>query len=165
METKRNQRRAYGLREKMMALSPPRVILAEDDADVRSLIAAALRGEGYGVLEAQDGTELVEGIDSALLFGSVTGGLDAVALVISDIRMPGHTGLEVLAGLRRAEVEVAVILVTAYADAETRDEARRLGADALVSKPFELEVLLSAVHALAPVVGGAAPAPSSWRVL
>jgi CheY-like chemotaxis protein len=125
----------------MVALPPPLVLVAEDDPDVRRLVATALRIDGYSVIEARDGTDLVEHIGSALLFGNLRGELDPVSLVISDIRMPGRDGLEILAHLRSSEIGVAVILMTAHGDAATRSRAERLGVDAFLSKPFEIDVL------------------------
>ena len=163
MKSKLNRRRAYELRERMLSLGPPRVLVAEDDADVRALIATTLRSEGYSVIEAKDGMELIEQVGSALLFANVTGELNPVSLVISDIRMPGHTGLDVLAGLRRADVGIAVLLVSAYGDADTLEEAIRLGADAFVHKPFEIDVLLSVVRDLAPLPETGSSSPNRLR--
>ena len=146
MDTKQQRRRAYALRERMIAMSPPLVLVAEDDADVRRLVATALRVDGYSVIEAGDGAELIEHIGSALLFGNVRGDLDPVTLVISDIRMPGCDGLEVLAQLRRADIGVAVILMTAHGDSATRERAEHLGADAFLRKPFEIDHLRNVVR-------------------
>src|SRR4051812_18624646 len=148
MDMRQQRRRAYALRETMVAMSPPLVLLAEDDADVRCLVATALRKDGYSVVEARDGEDLVEHIGSALLFGNVRGELDPVALVISDVRMPGRSGLEVLASLRQSEVGVSVILMTAYADAAMREHAERLGVDAFLRKPFEIDELRGVVRAI-----------------
>jgi CheY-like chemotaxis protein len=130
----------------MIAMKPPLILVAEDDADVRRLVATTLRVDGYSVIEARDGTDLIEHIGSALLFGSIRGELDPVGLVISDIRMPGRDGLEILAHLRRSEIGVPVILMTAYPDAAVRGRAERLGVDAFLGKPFEIDDLRDLVH-------------------
>jgi CheY-like chemotaxis protein len=158
----KERRKAYELRERMNALRQPVVLLAEDDPDLRRLVATTLRLDGYGVVEARDGAELLEHIGSALLFGNLRGELHPVGIVISDIRMPGHSGLEVLAGLRRASVDVAMILMTAYPDPKVREEALRFGADAFLSKPFELDELRAVVHGLAPALS-MPESPPSWR--
>ena len=134
------------MRETMMAMSPPLVLLAEDDADVRRLIATALRMDGYSVIETADGDELVAHIGSALLFGNLRGEIDPVSLVISDIHMPGDDGLEILGRLRAADIGVRVILITAHADRDTRERAARLGADAFLGKPFEIDELRDVVR-------------------
>jgi CheY-like chemotaxis protein len=146
MDTKRQRRRAYALRETMIAMSPPLVLLAEDDVDVRRLVTTALRKDGWSVIEARDGADLLEQIGSALLFGNLRGEMAPVGLVISDVRMPGHDGLEVLAHLRRSEIDVAVILMTAYPDAVTRSRAESLGVEAFLHKPFEIDHLCGVVR-------------------
>jgi CheY-like chemotaxis protein len=139
----------------MIAMSPPLVLVAEDDADVRRLVATTLRVDGYSVIEARDGADLVEHIGSALLFGNVRGELEPIALVISDVRMPGRDGLEILAQLRRSEIGVAVILMTAYPDPAVRRSAERLGVDAFLCKPFEIDQLRGVVRAI--LTGEGAP--------
>ena len=146
MDSKRLRKRAYALREAMVAMPPPLVLVAEDDADVRQVVATALRKDGCSVIEAGDGADLVEHIGSALLFGNIRGELDPIALVISDIRMPGQSGLDVLAQLRRSDIGVAVILMTAHADAETRAQAERLGVDGFLAKPFDIDELRGLVQ-------------------
>jgi len=165
MDIKRHRRRAYALREQMIAMRPPIILLAEDDTDVRQFVATALRRDGYAVVEARDGEDLCDQIGSALLFGNVWGDMHPVAVVISDIRMPGQNGLEILADLRAADVGVAMILMTAYPDPEVHDQAMRLGADAFLRKPFEVDDLLALVHGIAPTHGAAAESPVSWRAI
>jgi CheY-like chemotaxis protein len=148
MDGKHERRRAYALRERMVAMPQPLVLLAEDDDDVRHLVATALRKDGHSVIEVCDGDDLVEHIGSALLFGHVRGELDPVAMVISDIRMPGPDGLEILGQLRRSDIDVPVILMSAYADPATRAQAEQLCADAFLAKPFEIDELRGVVRRL-----------------
>lgn len=117
------------------------IILAEDDREMRVLVAEALRRDGYRVLEVPDGARLVERISSRLLSEFPR---DPVDLVISDVRMPGCTGLEFLSALRDADRETPVILMTAFGDAVTRAEAEALGA-LLFDKPFDIDDLRTAV--------------------
>jgi CheY-like chemotaxis protein len=118
------------------------VIVAEDEPDVRRLVAVALRSLGYDITEAGSGAELLDALGDALLGGRAA---DRPDLIISDIRMPGLTGLEILAGLRQARWPTAIVLMTAYADLTTREDAYRLGADALFAKPFDIDDLMTAV--------------------
>lgn len=123
-----------------------RVLLAEDDPDMRALLARALRRIGYSVVEVQDGLALLQRVRS---------GLDdehdvAPDLIISDIRMPGCSGLEVLAGLRACDWAMPVILITAFGDEAAHAEARRLGAALLLDKPFDLDDLLHVAQAIIP---------------
>jgi CheY-like chemotaxis protein len=121
---------------------PPRIIVAEDEEDVRQLVTVALRGLGYEIVEARTGAELLDEIGDGLL---EVAGARRPDLIISDIRMPGLTGLEILAGLRAAEWPTAIVLMTAYPSVETREEAERLGADAFFAKPFDIDDLVTAV--------------------
>jgi DNA-binding response OmpR family regulator len=148
VDGKRQRRKAYQLRELMMKMPPPLALLAEDDPELRRLLATALRKDGWSVIEAVDGTDLVELIGSALLFGNLRGELEPIALVISDIRMPGHSGLEVLHQLRKADISARVVLLTAHTDDTVRAEAERLGADALLPKPFEIDELCGVARQL-----------------
>jgi CheY-like chemotaxis protein len=127
-----------------------RVIVAEDATDIRQMVAVALRGLGYETIEAASGAELLDHLADAVL--SEEPALRP-HLIVSDIRMPGLTGLEILAGLRQAGWRTHIVLMTAYADAETRAEAHRLGADALFAKPFDIEDLLTLIVNMPPASG------------
>jgi CheY-like chemotaxis protein len=127
-----------------------RVVVAEDDADLRAMIVTALRGLGYDPVEAQTGAELLEHLSDALLTGDASRGPD---LVISDVRMPGLTGLGILTGLRQANWSRPFILMTAYADPGLREDAERLGA-AFFAKPFEIDDLVTLVVNLTPAPHG-----------
>jgi len=118
-----------------------RVLLAEDDPDMRALLASALRHDGLDVIEVADGTELFDYIGSTWAGAGPQGRPD---LIISDVRMPGFTGLEILDILRQAEFGLPVILITAFGSPETHQQAHRLGAVAVFDKPFELEDLTTA---------------------
>ena len=117
--------------------SSARVLLAEDDSEMRSLIACALRLDGYDVLEAEDGGRLLVAITDAYTDGD---GRDAFDLVISDVRMPVASGLAVLESLRKANWQTPVILMTAFGDDATRARAEALGA-VLFDKPFDVDDL------------------------
>jgi len=117
---------------------PARVLVAEDDDDMRQLVVRALRDEGFYVEEVRSGWELLEYVGSCILDGRGEPPLD---LIVSDVRMHGVTGLDVLAGLRETDWATPVILLTAFGDAELHAEARRLGALAVFDKPFDFRDL------------------------
>ncbi|KYF93708.1 MULTISPECIES: response regulator [unclassified Sorangium] len=129
--------------------TPVRVLLAEDDRELRLLLATALRRDGYEVLEARDANHLLELMGDAL----VSGGGAPADVVVSDIRMPGRSGLELLAGLRRDDWATPVVLITAFGDPETHAEAYRLGADAVLDKPLDVDDLRVVVQTLASMRG------------
>jgi CheY-like chemotaxis protein len=118
--------------------APVRILVAEDDADIREALAEALRRDGYEVIEAHNGWELLQVLATQ---DPQTDGTSQVDLVISDLRMPGKNGLDVLAGLRCANGSTPFILITGYSDSQIHAEARRLGAAAVLAKPFALEQL------------------------
>lgn len=126
---------------------PPLAVVAEDSPQMRVLIAQMLRREGYEVVEAKDGSELLD-----LLVDTLRDQQPRIpALLVTDIWMPGCSGLEVLARLRRFGWPTRVIVITAFGDDTSHTEARRLGAALVLDKPFELSALASAARALVPV--------------
>ena len=104
----------------------------------------ALRKDGYDVVAVNDGGRLLV----ALAHGFVDHeGVNLADLVVSDVRMPVCTGMQILEQLRAARWHVPVILMTAFGDAATREHARTLGA-LLFDKPFDLDDLRTAVASL-----------------
>lgn len=134
--------------EERLARQRPRVIVAEDHLEMRALISDMLRLEGYEVTEARDGAALLDLIVETL---HPSEDPQIPDLIITDIWMPGCTGLEVLARLRRFDWATRVIVITAFGDEVAHAEARRLGAALVLDKPFELATLRAAALGLAPV--------------
>lgn len=124
----------------------PRVFLADDDHDTRAVVAAALRQDGFQVLEARDGRELLDMVAASLL-GE---GGPRPDLIVSDVRMPGFSGLGILTGLRASAWNVPFVLVTAYGSDDLFQEAREVGADAIFYKPFDIDDLRTAICNLLP---------------
>jgi len=118
----------------LRSVVPARVLLAEDDRDMREMIAGALRVDGHHVDEAADGRTALVRIARAM------SGANAYQLVISDIRMPVCGGLEILQDLRRTHTRIPMILMTAFAD-ETMQAAARAQGAVLLNKPFDLDDL------------------------
>lgn len=121
-----------------------RVLLAEDHPDTRSLVATALRLQGHEVVEVRDGV--------GLLYHALFGPRDVFEepeVIISDVRLPDWSGLEILGLLRRVELKTPFVLITAYGDSKTKAEAERWGAAGVVPKPLDLDKLCVMVRALA----------------
>jgi CheY-like chemotaxis protein len=114
-----------------------RVLLAEDDDEMRALLAQVLEKEGYDVIEASDGSELIDFVGLAVSVPDIESAPD---VIISDHRMPGWSGLEVLAGVRSLGSAVPFILITAFGNARLRDQAMRMGATAVIDKPVEVDI-------------------------
>jgi two-component system, response regulator, stage 0 sporulation protein F len=127
------------------SVPPIRVFLAEDDAEMRSMIASALRRDGHFVLEARDGPALLLELGHAY-WGDLPDPTPTV--VISDLRMPGRDGLTILRGLRQHAWCPAFILITGFGDEAIHREAANLGAHAVFDKPFDLDQLRAAVTRL-----------------
>jgi DNA-binding response OmpR family regulator len=120
----------------------PHILLAEDDSEMRTTLASVLRASGYEVVECAHGLDLLKLFAASQLQVHAS----SYSLLISDIRMPGLSGLEVLEGFRGKRGFPPVILITAFGDEETHIRARESGAVAVLDKPFEVEDLLAIVH-------------------
>jgi DNA-binding NtrC family response regulator len=125
------------------AVRPIRVLLAEDDNDMRRLLVCTLRRAHCEVIEARNGLQLTEQIERSRQQDA-----PSVDLIISDIRMPGCSGLDVLGALRRSDAATPVILITGFGDSETHAQAHRLGALAVFNKPFDMDDLHTLVMSL-----------------
>jgi DNA-binding response OmpR family regulator len=112
-----------------------RVLIAEDDNAMRGMLEAALGRAGFEVETATDGTELLLRLDAAQT------GERPPQLVVSDICMPGLSGLDVLSRVRQRFPDLPVILITAFGDPVTHRRARALGAADVIDKPFDLGLL------------------------
>jgi DNA-binding NtrC family response regulator len=114
---------------------PPRLLIVDDDAGQRSLLDSFLRSQGFETLLADSGARAL----TALRAGPVS-------LMISDVRMPGLSGLETLREARKQFPVLPVLLVTAYADIREAVGAMRDGAVNYLAKPIDLDELLVSVR-------------------
>ena len=123
---------------------PVRILLAEDDAEMRAVLASALRKEGYWVVTCEDGLRLAEELGASLIPGQSA----RFELIVSDIRLPGVTGMEILEGVHDWPGSPPLILITAFGDEATHLEADRLGVAAFLDKPFEMARFIETVRAV-----------------
>jgi DNA-binding response OmpR family regulator len=114
-----------------------RLLIAEDDADLRQVLSGLLQQSGYSVDGCTDGTAAL----SALLTGQY-------ALGIVDIGLPGLSGLEVVRALRNRGASVPILIVTARDALNDRVSGLDAGADDYLVKPFDLPELQARVRAL-----------------
>jgi signal transduction histidine kinase/HD-like signal output (HDOD) protein/ActR/RegA family two-component response regulator len=119
------------------ATSSGRILVVDDEQHIRDILAETLRDSGYSVETAANGQEGVVRLR--------TGSFD---LILLDIRMPIHSGLDVLKLLRRNSGSPPVMVITGLASSEELDEALRLGAAKCIRKPFHLKTLLSDIAGL-----------------
>ncbi|MBW1713053.1 MAG: sigma-54-dependent Fis family transcriptional regulator, partial [Deltaproteobacteria bacterium] len=106
------------------------ILVAEDEASLRELIAISLTQDGHRISQAEDGTQALD-----LLAAHV------FQLVITDIKMPGASGLDLLSYVQEHTPHTPVIIITGYGSVETAVEAIRLGAFDFQEKPLNLEHL------------------------
>lgn len=123
---------------------PPRILVAEDDPDMRRLVVEALRKDGYEVIDVPDGGRLLVTLAHELVDEN---GAQLADLLVSDVRMPTCSGMAILEQLRASQRRMPVILVTAFGDAATHAHAEALGA-LLFDKPFDMDDLRTAVASL-----------------
>lgn len=112
-----------------------RVLVVDDDPQVRSLVAAVLDTAGYRVVTVENGVEAVRQLDEI-----------PFALVVLDGEMPQLSGIEVLRRTRELGLGIPVIFMTARPSLE--GDARAAGASAFLRKPFAISELLKAAEAL-----------------
>ncbi len=114
----------------------PRLLIIEDSASTATALQKVLRTEGYGVdIAARGDVGLAQARDHAY------------DLVITDLKLPGLSGLDLIAQLRTAKPRLPIILMTAHGTTETAIEATKLGAFEYLVKPFEADELLDLVAA------------------
>jgi CheY-like chemotaxis protein len=118
-----------------------RVLLAEDDTEMRRFLSGVLLEDGYRVVEADNGIELLKRLEPSMIYAKVFGRILEYDMVVSDIRMPGLSGLDVLSALRKYDKETPIVLITAFGDDETHARAMGLGASAVIDKPFDVDEL------------------------
>lgn len=121
-----------------------RVLLAEDDPEMRALLCLAMRRDGYEVIEATDGAQLLVYLESLAMS---LPGQPAPDIIVSDIHMPGYSGLDLLSAMREANLELPVILITAFSDKATRGQAERFAA-ILLDKPLDIDDLRRVVRSI-----------------
>ena len=129
---------------------PTRVLLGEDDVQMRSLLAWCLREAGYEVDEAESGSDLLERLAPSLQEARLTGKPVEFDIVLTDVCMPGMSGLDVLAGFRKYDTLTPFILITGFGDPETHERAYALGASAVIDKPFDIDALGTVLRRLLP---------------
>src|SRR2546425_5739080 len=119
---------------KMRMKSRPKILLIEDDASIVGGLKKELQAEGYEVAVAQRGDD-----------GLAEAKGQPFDVVITDLRMPGLSGLELVEQLHATKPKLPIILVTAFGTTETAIEATKLGAYDYLLKPFDMAELLDLV--------------------
>lgn len=128
---KTDKSQAALIKERENSPSGEKILVVDDQRNMRATLAMMLRGAGYDVDEAADGAQ-----------GKEKGTTGAYDVVITDLRMGEYDGIEVLRAIKEAQPMTEVIVMTAYGTIESAVEAMRLGAFDYIQKPFTEEELL-----------------------
>ena len=107
-----------------------RVLVVDDEPSMRDMLRIVLRRDGYDVAVARNGAEAIEILQR-----------DPIDLLLSDIRMPDVSGVDVLRAAKDVNRDVVAIMMTAFASTDTAVEALRLGANDYFTKPFSMDEL------------------------
>ena len=116
--------------------SAKRILVVDDDAQIRSLLRALLEGEGYDVAEAGNGEELWDQLRN-----------EHTTLVTLDLGLAGEDGLELAREIRR-RMDIPIIMISGKSDDVDRIVGLELGADDYITKPFNLREVLARVRAV-----------------
>jgi DNA-binding NtrC family response regulator len=118
-----------------MGKNEVKILVVDDDEIVRDVITTLLSGEGYRVRAAKDGLDAIKILRT-----------EEIHLVITDLRMPGADGIEVLKESINLDPGRAVIILTAYGTLDTALKAIREGAYDYMTKPFKMEEMIIRVN-------------------
>jgi CheY-like chemotaxis protein len=117
------------------------ILVVDDEPDVEALFRQQfrrdLRAGRFSMEFAQSASKALARIPDA--------GDEALILILSDINMPGMSGLELLPKAKALRPDVPIIMITAYGDAETKRKALERGAEALLTKPIDFVILRSEI--------------------
>jgi DNA-binding NtrC family response regulator len=116
-------------------LQHPRILVVDDDPGQRSLLNSFLKSQGFETVVADSGERALEALRNGMF-----------SMMISDVRMPGLSGLETLRQARKEQIMVPVLLVTAFTDVRDAVAAMRDGAVNYLAKPIDLDELLASVQ-------------------
>jgi two-component system response regulator PrrA len=120
-----------------MAPSSDRVLLVEDDAAVRDAVSAGLSVHGFDVSVVGDGEQAIEAVAEKLY-----------DVVVLDVGLPGISGIDVCLALRRQEIDVPILILSARDQVGDRVAGLQAGADDYLVKPFDLSELTARLGAL-----------------
>ncbi len=131
-----------------MGLAP--ILIVDDESEMRSALSHALTRSGFSVESAVSGTDALVKIKK-----------DPISLVITDLKMPEMSGMELIGALKKLKPEIAVIVITAFGSIHNAVEAMQAGAADYLLKPFSFETLVATVKKVLGVTAGMGEARTS----
>jgi two-component system response regulator AtoC len=108
-----------------------KILVVDDEAEIRSLLGAVLQSKGFEVVAAEDGAAALQQVQR-----------ERPAVILLDLSMPRMSGMDALPEIKRLDGDVPVIICTAHADLATAVRAMKLGAYDFLTKPFDVELLV-----------------------
>jgi CheY-like chemotaxis protein len=114
-----------------------RILVVEDDEQLRATLTSQLSAQGYDVREASSGNVAIP-----MIYGA------EYKLIVLDLRMSYLDGFEVLKFVKGTFPKIKVIILTAYADLTNFEKCKSLGADEVIGKPYEFEHLFDTIDKL-----------------
>ena len=112
-----------------------KILVVDDDPGTRNALKAGLTSFGYQVLAAADAPEALKIIESSI------NSVEPVEIMVTDLKMPGMNGLELIRSAKKMRSGLAAILMTAYGDDHIREQVTNLGRCKYIDKPFGPERL------------------------
>lgn len=117
-----------------------KILIVDDDPGTRNALKAGLTSFGYQVLAAADAPEALKIIESSI------NSVEPVEIMVTDLKMPGMNGLELIRSAKKMRSGLAAILMTAYGDNHIREEVTNLGRCKYIDKPFGPVTLLNMIE-------------------
>lgn len=114
-----------------------KILIAEDNMLIAKTLELCLQKDGYQIICSFDGLEAINKIET-----------ENPDLIIVDINLPSYSGLEILAKVKQNDAFVPVIVISSEGQQKVIDEARQLGADEFISKPFNINTITSKIERL-----------------
>lgn len=112
-----------------------KILIVEDDEEMRALLEDFFREEGFETDSVSNGSEAFRKLVH-----------ESFILVLTDVRMPGLTGLDILPGIRKLQPEVPIVVITAFGSEDVREKAFTRGATAYLEKPIQFYKLREIIH-------------------
>ena len=114
-----------------------RILVVEDDEEMKSLLKGFVEKEGYEADFVEKGTYAFKKLIT-----------ESFSLIITDIQIPGFSGLDILPGLKKLQPETPIIVITAFGGEEVQHRAYEMGATVYLEKPICLDELRELIHGI-----------------
>ena len=112
-----------------------RILIVEDDEEMSALLRDMIEEEGYKTASVNNGAEAFRKLAK-----------ESFDLIITDVRMPGLTGLDILPGIKKLQPDAPIIVITAFGSEEIQRKAFERGANAYLEKPIHFHKLRTLIH-------------------